>query len=139
MLYQEIITENILALKEGRKDDRAVLTLLISKLKNRAIDLKQESLDDKDCIQIITKFIKSLDEEIVSFSKANRLDKVKILNKQKEVVSKFLPPLLSEDKVKELISKLDDKSIKSVMQYFKQNYQGQVDMGLVSKIAKQFN
>lgn len=139
MLYQEIISENILALKEGRKDDRSVLSLLISKLKNRAIELKQESLDDKECVQIITKFVKSLDEEIVSFSKANRLDKVEILNKQKEVVSKFLPPLLSEDKVKELISKLDDKSIKTVMQYFKQNYQGQVDMGLVSKIAKQFN
>jgi uncharacterized protein YqeY len=38
--------------------------------------------------------------------------------------------------VKEKISKLDDKSLPSVMKYFKINFAGQVDMGLVSSIAR---
>ena len=44
--------------------------------------------------------------------------------------------MLSNDEIKQIISSLEDKSIPAVMKYFKANYDGQVDMGLVNKIAR---
>ena len=55
---------------------------------------------------------------------------------QKQTISKFLPKMLSNDEIKQIISSLEDKSIPAVMKYFKANYDGQVDMGLVNKIAR---
>lgn len=136
MIYKQILNEKVLAMKEGRKEEKDILNLLISKLKNKAIELKQDELDDQNTSQIITKFVKTLDEEILSFEKAERLEKVEILKKQREFVAKFLPKMLSEVEIKEIISKLEDQSLKNIMQTFKQKYQGQVDMGMVSKIAK---
>ena len=37
------------------------------------------------------------------------------------------------------IETLEDKTLPSVMKYFKQNYQGKADMRLVNAIAKSFN
>ena len=38
-----------------------------------------------------------------------------------------------------LTESLDDKTLPSVMKYFKQNYNGKADMRLVNTIAKSFN
>ena len=46
---------------------------------------------------------------------------------------------MTEDEIKTEIAKLADKSIPSVMKHFKANFQGKCDMGLVSKLAKEFN
>ena len=46
--------------------------------------------------------------------------------------------MLSEDKIREIISSLEDKTLPSVMKHFKINYQGKADMKLVSTIAKEF-
>ena len=43
---------------------------------------------------------------------------------------------MSEDEIKAIIEKLDDKSIPSIMKHFKAEYAGKVDMSLVGKIAK---
>lgn len=43
--------------------------------------------------------------------------------------------MMDEDKVRKIIDSLEDKSMKSVMQHFKENYQGKVDMSLVSRVG----
>ena len=44
--------------------------------------------------------------------------------------------MLTEEEIRKEISTLDDKSLPNVMKHFKTNFQGKVDMGLVSKIAR---
>ena len=44
--------------------------------------------------------------------------------------------MLSEEKIREIIAELEDKSIPSIMKHFKANYAGKVDMGLVNRIAR---
>lgn len=44
--------------------------------------------------------------------------------------------MMDEDEVRKIIDSLEDKSMKSVMQHFKENYQGKVDMSLVSRVAR---
>ena len=44
--------------------------------------------------------------------------------------------MLTEKEITEIISNLEDKTIPFVMKYFKANYDGKVDMGLVNKVAR---
>ena len=117
--------------------------LVYSDLKNKCIDLRVNELSDADTIAIIKKNLKQLDEQIEMFTKAfnstkeqRYQDTIYNLRDKKEILEKLLPAQLSEDKVKEIINSLEDKSIPSVMKHFKTNYNGQVDMGMVSRIAK---
>lgn len=138
-LYLKIQNDSILALKEGRKDDRKVLSTLCSELKNKAIENHSDTLSDSSTITVVQKFIKKLDDEIESFKKANRLNQVEILTIQRNLISSYLPKMLSEDEIKEIIYIfIEDKSMKSIMSYFKTYYLGEVDMSLVSKVAKTY-
>ena len=47
--------------------------------------------------------------------------------------------MLSEQEIKTEINNLVDKSMPSIMKYFKTNFAGKVDMSLVSRIAKGIN
>jgi uncharacterized protein YqeY len=82
------------------------------------------------------KVVKELEEERISFEQAKRDEKVTSLTNQINFISKFLPKQLTEEEIRNIIASLEDKSMPSIMKHFKTNYQGQCDMGLVSKIAK---
>ena len=136
MLYQEIYNSLIQARKNHQELEKNILALLYTNLKNKAIDLRVEELNDSDTINIIKKVSKQLDEEIESNVKVNRTEKVNELNYQKNLIEKYLPKQLKEDEIRVIYNLLEDKSIPSVMKYFKTNYNGLVDMSLVNKIAR---
>jgi len=133
-VHQDMIT----AMKNKDKLKKDVLSLLYSKLKNKSIELKQLPLEDNESTKIVQKFIKELDDEIVLNIKVNRIEAANNLKLQKEVVSSYLPKMLSEDEIRNEIEKLTDKSIPSIMKHFKANFNGKVDMGLVNKIARTY-
>ncbi len=135
-IQKQIMQDSITFLKQKNKEGRATLTGLLSLMKNKALDLKVELLDDATAISTIQKFIKQLEDELEAFKQANREDRVVTLNYQLELVKNYLPTFLSEQEIKEIILSLPDQSVKCVMPYFKQNYTGKVDMGLVSKVIK---
>ena len=139
MLYNKIYTDFINARKEKNELAKNILGLLYNSLKNKTIELRISELEDAEVYSIIRKVNKQLDEEIESNVKVNRTEKAAELTKQKELIQEYLPKQLSEDKIRELINDLSDKSIPSVMKFFKTNYSGQVDMSLVSKIARENN
>lgn len=138
MLFDQLAHDNIQALKDHDKTARAILSIVYGKCKNESIEkgLNAKSLPDEDCLRIIQKTIKEVEEEKKSFEAANREEKVLELANQIKVIEVYLPKQLTEDEIRSIISSLEDKSIPAVMKYFKANYNGQCDMGLVSKIAK---
>ena len=91
----------------------------------------------QETISVIKKIAKQLDEEIESNVKVGRTEKAKELTYQKNLIQEYLPKQLSEDEIKNILNTLEDKSIPSVMKYFKTNYNGLVDMSLVNKLARQ--
>ena len=139
MLYNKIYTDFINARKEKNELAKNILGLLYNSLKNKTIELRTDTLEDSEVYNIIRKLNKQLDEEIEANVKVNRIEKADKLTKQKELIKEYLPKQLSEDKIRELINDLADKSIPSIMKFFKTNYNGQVDMALVSKIARENN
>lgn len=138
MLINELEQANIAALKARDQVTRAVLSVVINRYRMNAIELKSQGKEatDADLIKIISKVIKELDEEKEGNIKTGRLEEAKAIDQQKAVIEKYLPKMMSEDEIRAVIAKLEDKSMPSVMKHFKANYDGQVDMSLVSKIAR---
>jgi len=139
LIYEQMYQDMIKALKEKRESDKIIISLVYGYLKDKAKELKLDKLDDANSIQIIKREIKKLEEEKELFIKLKRNKNVKTIENNMELLKKYLPEQLTENKIRILIEALDDKSIPSVMKFFKTNYNGLVDMGLVSKIAKENN
>ncbi len=141
MLFDEIQKANIEALKNHDKVARSILTIVYGKFKNESINqgLNAKSLPDGDCLNIIKKTIKELDEEREGYIKVGRQESADEILRQREIIEKYLPQMMSETEIRAEIEKLEDKKIPTVMKHFKTNFNGLCDMGLVSKIAKEYN
>jgi uncharacterized protein YqeY len=138
MTLNEFKIEKIQAMKEKDKDKVSALNVIITKIMALTIEKRaqNEEVTQGDIDTLLQKAEKELIEERLGFEKAGREENVISLTNQIEVIKKYLPKLLSEEEIREIISTLDDKSMPSVMKHFKTNYQGKVDMKLVSNIAK---
>lgn len=138
MLIDEIKKANVEAMKARDNTAKGIYSIIMNKYMLLSIEKKQkgEEAIDVDLITIISKTLKELTEEKESYLKVNNLEKVNAIAHQEELISKYLPKMLTEEEIRKEISTLDDKSLPNVMKHFKTNFQGKVDMGLVSKIAR---
>ncbi len=141
MILDEIKKANMLALKEKNATARAIYSVVMTKgmletVKKRE---KDEELTDADMVQILQKTIKELTDEKESYEKAGKTEQALEIEKQKEIISAYLPKMLSDDEISEIIEKQEDKTIPNIMKFFKTNYAGKVDMGRVSVVLKKFN
>ncbi|MBO4262463.1 MAG: GatB/YqeY domain-containing protein [Clostridia bacterium] len=126
------------AMKAHDKDAVTALNVVINKLMLAGIEKKAAGAEmtDADVVSVLQKTINELTEEREGFVKAGRQETVESLDRQLETVKKYLPKMLSEDEIKEIILSLDDKSVPSVMKHFKAEYAGKVDMKLVGAVLK---
>ena len=138
MIIDEIKKDNIQAMKDKNTLARAIFGVVMNKVLLANIEAKKDGkeLSDTDVIQILQKTIKELTEEKENYVKAGNNVEAENIEKQKEILTKYLPQMMSEEEIKNIIAGMEDKSIPSVMKHFKANYAGKVDMGLVNKIAR---
>lgn len=136
MLIDEIKKANMQAMKEHNADKRAAYSMVITRYQALLTSGKGGEIKDEDIVAILMKFSKELEEEAEGYKTAGRNESYAATLAQKEAVAVFLPKLLSEEEIKDIIASLEDKSMPSVMKHFKANYAGKVDMSLVSKIAR---
>ena len=138
MIIDEIKKDNVQAMKDKNALARAIYGVVMNKVMLAGIEAKAkgQELADSDVVQILQKTIKELTEERENYLKANNEIEANNIAIQKELLTKYLPQMLSEEEIKNIIAGMDDKSIPSVMKHFKANYAGKVDMGLVNKIAR---
>ncbi len=138
MLIDTIKKENLLALKNHDDVLRAVYSILVSKynLEGYEAKAKGKEIGDPEMIKIIQKTLKELEEEKASYEKGAREEKVSEITRQIEAISGYLPKMMSEEEIKNVILGLEDKSIPAVMKHFKINYAGKCDMALVNKVLK---
>lgn len=141
MILDEIKKANITALKEKNQTARAIYSVVMTKAMLETVKKreKNEELTDADMTQILQKTIKELSDEAQSYKTAGKKEQAEEVEKQKAIIEKYLPQMLSEDEIADIISKQEDKSIPNIMKFFKANYAGKVDMGKVSVVLKKFN
>ncbi len=138
MIIEELQKANIEAMKARDTNARAVLSIVLAKYKLEVINAREKGkeVSDNDVIRLLGKTVKKLEEERISYANAGRDEEVANINAQIDLISKYLPKMLSEDEIRAEINKLDDKSIPSVMKHFKMNFDGKVDMALVNKVVR---
>ena len=138
MIIEEIKKANIQAMKDKDQKARAIYSVIINKHLMATVYARTngKEVEDADMVRIIQKTIKELEEERDNYKKVGNTEEVEAIEYEKSLLEKYLPKLLSADEIKAIIMTLDDKTVPSVMRYFKTNYNGKCDMKVVSDVLK---
>lgn len=138
MIIDEIKKDNVQAMKDKNAIARTIYGVVVNKHMLQSIEKRKTGgeLTDADMVAILQKTIKELTEEAENYAKVGNTAQVEEINAQKAILEKYLPQMMNEDEIRNIIAGMDDKSMPSIMKHFKANYTGKVDMQLVNKIAR---
>ena len=136
-----------LDMKQAMKD-KDKLTLSVIRLVKGSIQLeeinKKSILSNDDILSIIIKQVKMRKESIVEFEKANRIDLIEELNKEINILNKYLPIQLSDEEldiiITEVINKVNAKTNSDTGKIMKELVpliKGKADMSKVNHIIKE--
>ena len=140
------IKQDLKKATEQASDSLNILRDLLSALHNKEIELrpKKQELTDEIVIQVIKQQVKRCKEAIEMFEKGDRKDLVEKENKELEVLSQYLPEELSDEKIKQAIVNIIEKTGASNMQDFgkvmghvMKELKGRADGNKVKKILEQ--
>ena len=131
--------------KDQQKID--TLRLIRSAIKDKDISSRtsenKEVINDTEILSLLLNLIKQRKDSIEQFQKAKRNDLIENEQNEIEVIKDYLPQQKTEEETKKIIDEIiknsNFKSIKDMgklMSIIKNEYTGEVDMGLVGKIAK---
>ena len=122
---------------------RDTLRMLISEVKRYEIDNRVEA-DDSVILVTLKKMIKQRKDSIEQFDKGGRADLSEIEKNELQVLDKYMPEMMSEEAINELVTKtiselgaLGPQDMGKVMGQLKGSVGDSADMGLVSKIVKE--
>ena len=138
MIIDDIKKANIQALKDKNKPARDIYSIIMNKYLLATVESRTtgKELSDADMVKIITKTIKELSEEAENYKKVGNAQKEQDILAQQKILEQYLPQMMSESEIRNIIANLEDKSVPAVMRYFKLNHNGQCDMKLVSDVLK---
>lgn len=148
-LLQRIKAAQLVARKERRAADAAVLTTLIGEASIIGKNDGDRESTDAEVIAVTKKFIKNIDETIRHATEHKNDDAVDKAYAERYILNQFLPKQLNEveltDKIKFLITLLGDDcsfnvvkpKLGDVLKELKKSYEGQYDGATASRIAKE--
>ncbi|PKN03049.1 aspartyl-tRNA amidotransferase [Candidatus Dojkabacteria bacterium HGW-Dojkabacteria-1] len=123
-LLDDIRKDMFSASKAGNTSESEILKMVLAVVKNEEIS-KGDKLSEDEIVKVLRKESKKIQDSINEFTKMNRNDLVEKEKSQLEVLEKYLPALLDESKVREIVKKAVETS----------NAQDMRDMGKVMGIA----
>jgi len=145
-LSDKIKNDLNLSLKAKKADEVLVLRFLLADLHNQEIALRQaqdKNLTDEEVIAIIRKQIKQRKEAIEEFKKGKREDLVQKESNEVEILSKYLPQMLSPEEIERIVQasivKTNAKSAQDfgkVMGEAMKELKGQAEGNAVAELVK---
>ena len=135
------------SIKDKDQDKINTLRLIKSAIKDKDISLRsstnKEGINDTEILTLLISLIKQRKDSIEQFQKANRDDLIKNEQSEIKVINIYLPKQKSEEETEDIVNNLIKKNnmetikdMGKLMGLIKNDYAGEVDMGLVGKIAK---
>ena len=122
---------------------RDTLRMLISEIKRYEINNRVDA-DDSVVLATLKKMIKQRKYSIQQFEKGGRSDLSKIEKDELLILDKYMPEMMSEEAIDELVTKTisevgatGPQDMGKVMGHLKGSIGDSADMGLVSKIVKE--
>ena len=131
--------------KDQQKID--TLRLIRSAIKDKDISSRtsenKEGINDSEILSLLLNLIKQRNDSIEQFQKAKRDDLIKNEKSEIEVIKDYLPQQKTQEETEKIINEIitsnnleSIKDMGKLMSIIKNDYAGEVDMGLVGKIAK---
>lgn len=121
-MLEKVNSDLVTAMKEQDKFTLSVLRMLKSALKNEEIN-KKSSLTDDEVLAVIKKQVKTRKDSKEEYLTYNRTDLADNLEKEIEILNKYLPEELSDEELEKIV----DETIKEL------NPDGMKGIGLVIK------
>ena len=104
-------------------------------------EMKNIKINEEEIIKVLRSEAKKRKEAIETFEKADRTDLIEKESKELKIIEGYLPEEISDEelivKIKEIISKTEDKSFGSVMKSSIVALKGAADGKRISAILKQ--
>ena len=141
----EVRAEMVTAMKNKDKERKDSLSMLLSALKNKAID-KREDLTSDEENEVIKKEIRQT-KETLETAPADRTDIIEQCEKRLAVYKEFVPEDLSEDAIREIVrGVLSDLGIETptakdkgkIMKELMPKVKGKAEGSVVNKIVGEF-
>ena len=130
-------------MKSGDKIKTNILRTLLSTLKEKKIE-KKEEINEDEYISIIKRLVKQLKESADAYQKAGRPELYKKEVSELEILKEYLPEILSEeqthDLVKEVIGQISASRLSDmgkVMSLIMQKSNGRVDGKIANRLVKE--
>lgn len=142
---EEVRSAMVAAMKAGDKETKESLSLLLSALKNKAID-KRSDLTEEEETQVVLKEIKQT-KETLELTPADRTDIIEECTKRLAVLEKFAPKMMDEEEIKSIVAGvlsdlgLDAPTAKDkgkIMKELMPKVKGKADGKLVNNIVLTF-
>ena len=131
------------------KDQQKINTLRLirSAIKDKDISSRttenKEGINDAEILSLLINLIKQRKDSIEQFQKAKRDDLIKNEQSEIEIINEYLPQQKTQEETEKIINEIittnnleSIKDMGKLMSIIKNDYAGEVDMGLVGKIAK---
>ena len=131
--------------KDQQKID--TLRLIRSAIKDKDISTRtsenKEGINDTEILSLLINLIKQRKDSIEQFQKAKRDDLIKNEQSEIEIINEYLPQQKTQEETEKIINEIitinnleSIKDMGKLMLIIKNDFAGEVDMGLVGKIAK---
>ena len=144
--FEKIKEDMYTAMKSGDKEKANTLRNVISKLKDKQIE-KRDDLSKEEEIKILQTLVKQRKESIDLYEKGGRSELVAIEKREMNIINSYLPKMMSEDALKEIVKNVIDstgagsmsdmgKVMPEVMRQGKGLIDGKTAQKLVSKMLK---
>lgn len=141
----EVRADMVKAMKAGDKETKETLSLLLSALKNKAID-KREDLTPEEETQVVLKEIKQV-KETLELTPTDREDIITQCTNRLNVLNSYAPKMMDENEIREVIkATLSEVGIENptakdkgkVMKVLMPKVKGKADGKLVNEIFSSF-
>lgn len=142
-MKEELLNELKIAMREKDELRKNTITMLRSAILQVEKD-SQKTLNDDEIVVIISKEVKKRRDSIADYETAGRDDIVSDLNKEIEILSKYLPKQLTEEEIANLVDEAiaesgatNARDMGKVMQILRPKTAGKADGKVVSEIVKE--
>ena len=142
-LLEQIRKDMISSLKEGDKERNQTLKMVLATIKNAQLDSSEE-LKDTDIEKILRKETKKIEDSINQYTQMGRDDLVAKEKVDLQIINTYLPELMGDDDVKEIVKKKieelgakDMRDMGMVMGAVMKELDGKADGNTVKNIVQQ--
>jgi len=142
-MKEQLLNELKIAMREKDELRKNTITMLRSAILQVEKD-SQKTLTDDEITVIISKEVKKRKDSIADYETAGRDDIVSDLNKEIEILSKYLPEQLTEEEIVKLVDEAivesgaaSARDMGKVMQILRPKTAGKADGKVVSQIVKE--